>query len=332
MMHRRHFLAQLLLASEALFGPSNLWAAPLKSGGSDRLGVLLPTRPFGKSGEPVTVFGLGGYHLPKAERNGVKPQAIIEKALEGGVRFFDTAYNYYRGRAEELYGKYLTPNYREDVFLMTKSGAENGKTAREQLETSLRRLDTDYLDLWLMHSIDDAADADRRFDGGVFDTFLEAKASGKVRYIGCSGHVLPSAHRRVMERAADEIDYFQMPVNAVDASASDSFTSHMLPDLAKRGYAIGAMKSFSDGRFFRKNRIETGEPIIPNFLSVQEALWFVLSQPITCLISGNDKLEYLDENLDVVSRFTGLSSVEQARIIASVEKFASERSLATGKH
>ena len=81
----------------------------------------------------------------------------------------------------------------------------------------------------------------------------------------------------------------------------------------------------------RVTDIETGEPIIPNYLSVQEALWFVLSLPITCLISGNDKLEYLDENLDVVTRFAGLSGAEQARIISSVEKFAEQRALATGK-
>jgi len=332
MMNRRYFLEHTLLAGGALLGSSGLWAAPLKLGDSDRLGPLLPTRQFGRSNERVTLFGLGGYHLPKAERNGVDPQAIIEKALEGGVRFFDVAYNYYGGRSEELYGKYLTPKYREDIFLMSKSDAENGKTAREDLETSLRRLKTDYLDLWLMHSLDDAADVDRRFEAGVFETFLKAKTSGKVRYIGCSGHVWPEAHRRVMDRVADQIDYFQLPVNAVDASARRSFTTDLLPDLAKHGYAIGAMKSFSDGQFFRRNQVGSGDPIIPNFLSVQEALWFVLSQPITCLVSGNDKLEYLDENLEVVRQFTGLSSAEQERIISRVEKFVSEPRHATGKH
>jgi aryl-alcohol dehydrogenase-like predicted oxidoreductase len=291
----------------------------------------MPTRPFGKSGEHVTIMGLGGYHLPRAERNGVSPQALIEKALEGGVRFFDTANNYYAGRAEEIYGEFLTPKYRDDVFLMSKSDAVTGKSAQQDLETSLKRLKTDYLDLWIMHSMDDAADANRRFEAAVFDTFLEAKAAGKVRYIGCSGHVWPEAHQRVMERAGDEIDYFQFPVNAVDASAPRSFTTDLLPDLAERGYAIGAMKSLADGRFFRKNSYGTGEPVIPNYLSVQEALWFVLSQPVTCLISGNEKLEHLDENLDIVRRFTGLPAAEQARIIGTVEKFAPEGRLATGK-
>jgi aryl-alcohol dehydrogenase-like predicted oxidoreductase len=331
MMNRRHFLEQLALAGGTLLGASGLMGAVLKPGDSDRLGALLPTRPFGKSGERITFFGLGGFHLPRAERNGVDPQAIIEKALEGGIRFFDTAYNYYGGRAEELYGKYLTPNYREDVFLLSKSDAGSAKTAQEHLETSLRRLKTDYLDLWVMHSVDDPADAEQRFEAGVFDAFLEAKASGKVRYIGCSGHVWPAGHRRVMELATDEIDYFQLPVNAVDASAPDSFTSGLLPDLAKNGYAIGAMKSFADGRFFRSNRVEDGAPLIPNYLSVRETLWFVLSQPITCLISGNEKLEHLDENLDAVRQFAGLSKDEQARIISSVEKYALDGSLATGK-
>lgn len=332
MMNRRYFLEQLALASGALLAAPGLLAAPLQSGLSDRLGTLMPTRPFGRTNERITIFGLGGYHMPKAEQAGESPQAIIEKALEGGVRFFDTAYNYYKGRSEELYGQFLTPKYREDIFLMTKSQAKDGKTAREQLETSLRRLKTDYLDLWLMHSVKDAADADRRFENGVFDVFREAKASGKARYIGFSGHRTTEAHRSVMARVADEIDYVQLPVNAVDASAPDSFTSDLLPDLARYGCAIGAMKSFSDGRFFGKNRFDTDDPIIPNYLSVQEALWFVLSQPITCLISGNDRLEYLEENLETVRRFAGLSLHEQQSIVSKVEKFANEKGLVPYRH
>jgi aryl-alcohol dehydrogenase-like predicted oxidoreductase len=331
MMKRRHFLEQALLASGSLLAASRLWGTPLKAGDSDRLGALLPTRPFGRSGEHLTILGLGGYHLPRAERNGVDPQALIETALEGGVRFFDTAHNYYGGRSEEIYGEHLVPKYRADVFLMSKSDAVDGKSAREDLDISLRRLDTDYLDLWVMHSMDDAEDADQRFAAGVFDAFLEAKASGKVRYIGCSGHVWPEAHFRVAERAGDAIDYFQFPVNAVDASAPRSFTTDLLPEMARRGYAVGAMKSFADGAFFRKDRYETGKAVIPDYLSVQQALWFVLSQPVTSLVSGNEKLEHLQENLDIVRRFAGLSQDEQARIVSAVEKFAPEGRLATGK-
>lgn len=331
MMKRRHFL-ESLLAGGAMLGAPGLLSAPLKTGASDRLGPLMPTRPFGKSGEQVTVFGLGGFHMPKAERIGESPQAIIEKALEGGVRFFDTAYNYFKGRSEELYGTYLTPNYRDDIFLMTKSRARNGEQAREQLETSLDRLNTDYLDLWLMHSVKTADDANQRFENGVFDVFREAKASGKVRYIGFSGHTKTEGHRAVMARVADEIDYVQLPVNVVDASAEDSFTSGLLPELAKHGCAIGAMKSFSDGRFFGKNHFETDDPIIPNYLSVEEALWFVLSQPVTCLVSGNDKLEYLEENLDVVRRYAGMTAAEQERIVSRVAKFADEKSLVPYRH
>jgi aryl-alcohol dehydrogenase-like predicted oxidoreductase len=322
----------MLLAAGAMLGAPSIWGAPLKAGDSDRLGALMPTRRFGRSNERVTVYGLGGAHLARAERAGVSPQAIVERALDGGVRFFDTAYGYSKGRSEELYGQYLTPEYREDVFLMTKTAARDGKRVREHLETSLRRLKTDYLDLWLVHTIKDAADADRCFDNGVFDAFLEARAAGKTRYIGFSGHTHTEAHRRVMERMADEIDYIQLPVNAVDASAPDSFTSGLLPDLAKHGCAIGAMKAFSDGRFFGRNHFDTNDPIIPNTLSVQEALWFVLSQPITCLIIGTDRLEYLEENLNVVRRFAGMSQAEQDRITSKVKKFANEKGLVPYRH
>lgn len=332
MMKRRDFLAELSLACAALLGAPGLLAAPLKAGESDRLGTLMPTRLFGNTGERVTVFGLGGFHVGMAKRRGIDPQPIIEKALEGGVRFFDNAYNYNKGLSEQIYGEYLTPQYRDDIFLMSKSQATSANTARAQLETSLRRMKTDYLDLWVMHSVKDPADAERRFENGIWDVFREAKASGKVRYIGYSGHKTTAAHRDVMARVGEEVDYVQLPVNAVDASADDSFTTRLLPELATQGCAIGAMKAFSDGRFFGHNLYATNDPIIPNYLSVEEALWYVLSQPVTCLVSGNDKLEYLEENLEIFRRFEGMSADEQARIVAKVAKFADDEKLVPYRH
>jgi len=326
MQNRRRFIQQVAIGSGAAFVGNPLRGVPIITGGSDKLGSIMGTRPFGKTGENVTIFALGGSHVVKSVALGESPQALIEKSLEEGVRFFDNAYRYGEGRAEELYGKYLTPKYREHVFLMTKSRAKNEADVKRQLDESLQRLNTDYLDLWLIHSVASADDVDERLDNGVLDAFLAAKESGKARYIGFTGHITPTAHKRLMDRVNDNdpFDYVQLPINALDPSKPDSFAKELLPDLVDRGYAVGAMKTLAHGRFFGNastNKLNTNDPVIPNHISLEEALWFVLSQPVTCIVSGNDKMKYLKQNIDIVKRFSKLSSNDQEQIIAKVSKF-----------
>ncbi len=170
MTDRRDFLKTMAAMTAAISVPSLLHG---QSAAQDRLGEILPTRLLGKTGQQVTMLGVGGYHIGwTSERDA---QEVIETALEGGVRFFDTAEQYGPGTSEERYGKYLTPQYRDLVFLMTKTLARTAKGAQLHLEDSLRRLNTDYLDLWQMHSLTTPADADERLSNGVLEVLLKAK-------------------------------------------------------------------------------------------------------------------------------------------------------------
>jgi aryl-alcohol dehydrogenase-like predicted oxidoreductase len=227
-MERRHFLKALLAAL-----PTILIPAGCGSRASDRLGDLLPQRRLGRTNEAVTMLGVGGYHIGwTTERDA---EAVIEAALAGGVRFFDTAESYADGESESRYGRFLTPKYRDQVFLMTKTAGKDSKTVERHLDESLKRLNTDYLDLWQIHSIGSPEDVDARIENGVLDVFERAKASGKVRFIGFTGHRNPAAHKRMLERTMDSdlFDTCQMPVNVLDPSYH-SFIEQVTPTLQQR--------------------------------------------------------------------------------------------------
>src|SRR6056297_966942 len=212
---------------------------------SDRLGEVLPKRKFGRTGEYVTMLGTGGYHVGwTTERDA---QEVIEASLEGGVRFFDTAESYSSGRSEERYGKYLTPKYRDLIFLMTKTTGNNAKTVREHLEGSLRRLKVDQIDLYQVHSIRTPSDVDNRIENGVLDELLKAKQEGKIKYIGFTGHQNPFAHTRMLDRTreSDLMDGVLMPVNVLDPSYF-SFTENVMPKALDLNLGIMAIKSLAD--------------------------------------------------------------------------------------
>jgi predicted aldo/keto reductase-like oxidoreductase len=206
---RRRFLGQLAslaaLAAAADSGNS-LWAG---EPAYDPWGSILPLRSLGQTGEKVTMLGLGGAHLEFLDDRAA--QAMIEAAIEQGIRFFDNSQGYEDGESEAKYGRSLTPKYREDIFLMTKTDARDAASARTELESSLRRLATDHLDLWQVHAIESAADVDERHRNGVFQVMTEAKQSGKVRHLGFTGHRTPAAHLRILE-ITDQFEVFQSNV------------------------------------------------------------------------------------------------------------------------
>jgi len=177
-MNRRILLSQLVAAGAISTSSSAL----SKQSESDRLGSVLPKRTLSKSGDKVTCLGLGGYHIGWMDSE-TQVQAVIEKALEVGVRFFDTAESYGKGRSEERYGRYLIPRYRNDIYLMTKTQAKDADTAREHLHGSLKRLKTDHIDLWQIHALESPDDADLRLGQGVLEEALKAQQAGKVRRI-----------------------------------------------------------------------------------------------------------------------------------------------------
>lgn len=317
-MERREFLKTLAGVTAGMWGASlpggGLLAAP-----GER---AFPRRGLGTTGERVSMLGVGGYHIGwTSEENA---QAVIEAALEGGVTFFDTAESYAAGGSEERYGKYLTPHHRDDIFLMTKSGARTAEEARAHLEGSLRRLKTDTLDLWQIHAINSPRDVDERLENGVLEVFRDAKAEGKVRYIGFTGHADPEAHLRMLARTeADPVfDACQLPINPVDAAAESSFTRQVLPLLVERGIAPLAMKTLADGRFFSKKNQHnwtTDDPVIPKRIQVSDAIHFAWSLPVSVLITGAENVEFLQEKMRLAHEFQALSVSDRQQL---VEKLA----------
>ena len=216
------------------------------------------------------MLGTGGYHVGwTTERDA---QEVIEASLEGGVRFFDTAESYASGRSEERYGKYLTPQYRDLIFLMTKTTGPDAKTVQEHLEGSLRRLKVDQIDLYQVHSIRTPQDVDNRIEAGVLDYLLKAKEQGKFKYLGFTGHQNPFAHTHMLDRTkeSDIFDAVLMPVNVLDQTYF-SFTQNVLPKALDRNMGVLSIKSLADGRFFSKKEQAnwtSDDPIIPNYMSI----------------------------------------------------------------
>ncbi len=284
----------------------------------DRLGDLLPKRKFGKTGISVTMLGLGGAHIARMSEK--EAQKTIETALEGGVRFFDNAESYRNGLAEKRYGMFLTSKYRDVAFIQSKSTARDGKTAREHLEGTLKRMNTDYLDLWFIHAVGSPTDVDSRIENGVLDVVLEAQKSRKVKYVGFSGHSDYNAHLKMLEKT-DALQVCQMPINAFDPNYK-SFINNVLPKLLEKEMAPIAMKTLANGGFFGgTSHFRHGDKpkIVPNTLSVKEALYFSWSLPISVLVTGADNAEMLQEKIDLARKFKAL---DEKKRLALVEKVA----------
>ena len=283
----------------------------------DRLGQLLPLRKLGRTGVEVTMLGIGGAHIGKSSEK--LAQQLIEAALEGGIRFFDNAESYNGGGAETKYGKYLVPKYRDVAFIMTKTTARTGKTAQQHLDDSLRRLKTDYIDLYQIHAITSPDDVDNRLQEGVLEVVMKAKESGKVRFIGFTGHSDFRAHQRMLEKT-DVLETCQMPINCFDPNYK-SFINNVLPTLVQRDMGILAMKTLSNGGFFGGNRHFYGgdnPQIVPGVATVQEALHFVWSLPVSTIITGPDHVEMLQEKIDLAKSFRQMSEEDRIALVDRV--------------
>ena len=321
MTDRRMFLKSLAGVTASLTLGS---ATPAFKRESDRLGEVLPKRKLGRTNEYVTMLGTGGYHVGwTTERDA---QEVIEAALEGGVRFFDTAESYADGTSEMRYGKYLTPKYRDLIFLTSKSTGKDAKTVKEHLEGTLRRLNTDHLDLYQVHAISTPEDVDSRIQLGVLEVLLKAKEEGKIRYLGFTGHQNPFAHARMLERTkeSDIFDTVLMPVNVLDQTYF-SFTQNIMPKALAQNMGICAIKSLADGRFFAKKEQAgwtTDDPLIPNYLSIKEAMHFVWSLPVSVLISGNENATFMREKIALARSFTKLTEEQKIALIDKVKDIA----------
>ncbi len=241
---RRDFLQVGLVGVGAALAAPLLAAEPLEL--SDVGPDKIPRKPFGKTKERLSVIGLGGFSLGSAPSY-KEAEQIVHEAVDAGVNFCDNAWEYHDGRAEEWMGRALKGR-RDKVFLMTKvcTHGRDKKVAMTQLEESLKRLQTDHLDLWQVHEVVYENDPDLHFaKGGVVEALEEAKKAGKVRYVGFTGHKNPAIHLKMLAHDFP-FDSVQMPLNCFDASYR-SFANNVLPEVLKRGMAALGMKSMGGG-------------------------------------------------------------------------------------
>lgn len=319
MLSRRTFLASLAGLTSTLLLPQSSHARQTE-------GRTLPRRKLGRSGEPVTMLGVGGGHVGSLDDSAAERQ--IQTALEEGVRFFDTAESYSGGRSERYFGRFLVPTAkRDDVFIMTKTKGTDAATVRRHLDESLKRLAVDRLDLWQIHEVNTPQDVDARIEQGVLDVFLDAKAQGKTRYIGFTGHRTPQAHLRMLERLAErgvEMDAVQMPVNFLDPH-HESFIRHVLPVAVERGYAVLAMKTLAYGQMLGQSTAWTRRgghaAVVPEIATVEQALSFVWSLPVSCLISGTSTPDELRQNCAAARAFTSLDDAARQALVDAAAKY-----------
>ena len=329
-MKRREFLAMLASCTASLMVPGffpgeDAFAATGST--SDRLGPLLPLRKLGSSGPVVTNLGVGGDHVGSSSEKDA--QAIIEKALEEGIRFFDNAPLYSGGEAEIRYGKFLTPQYRDVSFIMTKSLARNRQGALSDLDNSLSRMKTDYVDLWQIHALGSPEDVESCVENGVLDAFLEAQEKGKARHVGFTGHGSYKAHLKMLEeidKRGMKMTSSQMPVNPADPHF-ESFVTHVVPGCVDAGIGVLAMKTLAYGRFFggnqgwRRTHVSV-KPAIPEVLSVEEVLGFVWSLPISTLVSGMESVEQVSQNAAIARKTWDWNQAELQQRIDAMAPFA----------
>jgi aryl-alcohol dehydrogenase-like predicted oxidoreductase len=323
MENRRDFLRNMAGITAGMMLPAG-WGCSGSQAGSDTLGELLPMRKLGSTGEKVTMLGVGGYHIGWTTEKDA--QEVIETAIEGGIRFFDTAHSYGPGTSEERYGRFLIPKYRDHVFLMTKTTAPDGETLLKEVDLSLKRLNTDHVDLLQLHAFQNPGDVDDRISNGVMDALYSVKESGKARYVGFTGHQSPYAHLHMLDRLNEFpwLSTLQMPLSIVDYASEHSFVRKTLPLALENNLGLLAMKTLAAGRFFGRTKIddelrwETETPVVPGYVSVKEALYFSWSLPVSVLITGAENKTLLQEKIEMAREFTRITEEEKERIFDKV--------------
>ncbi len=258
----------------------------------------IPTRILGRTGQRLTIVGMGGarFHLIPFEE-GV---ALVRRAYDLGINYFDMARSYSEGNAEDVYGAVI-PEFRKNVFMTTKSGQRTRKGAEADLATSLRRLKTDYVDLWQMHGVNRAADVEKIFaPGGAMEAFEAAKKAGKCRFIGYTNCRDPEVHVMMLKHA-ERFDTALMPLHVADTSFSDSpnmsFEKTALPAAVERGVGIFAIKVFGNAFLLRP-------------FSVGDCLRYTLSQPITAAALGFCTIGQLEDDVRIAQSFKPLAAEE----------------------
>ncbi len=302
---RREFLELGVAATLAAGAEKLTWAAENKSD--------IAQRTLGRTGEKISMVGLGGYHIgnQKDEQESIR---IIRTALDNGINFLDNCWDYNAGNSEVRMGKALRDGYRQRAFVMTKIDGRTKKAAAQQLEESLRRLQTDHIDLLQFHEIIRMEDPERVFAaGGGMEAVVEAQKAGKVRYIGFTGHKSPDIHLKMLETADAHqfhFDAVQMPLNVMDAHYN-SFEKKVLPVLVKKEIGVLGMKPMGAGIILSS---KTVEPI--------ECLHYAMSLPTSVVITGCDSVALVEQALKAARTFQPLSETQVAALLAKTKEAA----------
>jgi predicted aldo/keto reductase-like oxidoreductase len=301
--NRREFLGKVTLgvagAGAAISGNA-LTALPAAIG-------EMPYRTLGRSGEKVSLLGLGGYHIggQNDEQESIR---IVRTAIDNGVNFMDNCWDYHRGMSEIRMGKALRDGYRQKAFLMTKIDGQVKDAAARQIDESLQRLQTDTIDLLQFHEVIRPGDPDRIFGpGGSIEAVLAARKAGKIRYIGFTGHKDPDIHLKMLHTAFHHdftFDAVQMPLNVMDMHFK-SFAHKVVPVLVEHGIGVLGMKSMGDGQVLKSNTVT---PI--------ECLHYAMNLPTSVVINGCESLERLEQGLHAARTFRPLTEKELASLSA----------------
>lgn len=295
---RRDFVRLAFATGVTTTFATRAWTAPSQT-------AEIPRRTLGRTGERVSAIGMGGYHAGTGTRaHGIR---LIRTAIDNGITFMDNCWDYNGGESEARMGKALRDGYRDRVFLMTKVDGRTAELATAQLEQSLRRLQTDRLDLLQIHEVIRMEDPDRVFaPGGAIEALVKAREQGKIRYIGFTGHKDPSIHLHMLDTAKKHgfrFDTVQMPLNIMDAQFR-SFQKDVLPVALKEEMGILGMKPFGFGDILRS---KTVKPI--------ECLHYALNLPTSVVITGIDRQDVLDQALEAAHTFRPLSENEVASLL-----------------
>jgi uncharacterized protein len=269
----------------------------------------VPSRRLGRTNENVSMVALGGSHIGATALSDVEAVHIMHTAIDAGITFFDNCWDYNEGRSEERMGSALgILGYRKRVFLMTKFDGRDRRTALAQLDDSLRRLQTDHVDLWQMHENIRPDDADRLFaPGGAIEAMQAAQQAGKVRFLGFSGHKDPAYHVHMFEVAAQNgfvFDTVQMPINIMDAHFN-SFERAVIPIAQKTDTAVLAMKTFGDHHI-----------LDAHVLGPLQMLHYGMNLPVASVVTGVDSMATLHQAVTAAVSFRPLSEAQVASMLA----------------
>jgi predicted aldo/keto reductase-like oxidoreductase len=275
----------------------------------------MPVRTLGRTGIKVSLIGLGGWHLGFKYIDDKLATRIIRTAIDNGINFMDNCWDYNEGASEERMGEALKDGYRERVFLMTKIDGRTKKDATKQLDESLKRLQTDHIDLVQHHEILRFEDPHRIFDPeGANAALLEARDAGKISFIGFTGHKDPRIHLHMLEVAREngfQFDTVQMPLNVMDAHYR-SFEKLVLPELVEQNIGVLAMKTLANGTILESKTV-----------TAIECLQYAMNLPTSVVITGCESLEDLEQALTAARTFRPMSDEQVRSLLGKTAEAAS---------